>query len=101
MTYTAAINLARATSTALSTAANTSISSTQYVPTLVIPSRSYLPTDSINTIRAKPLHGGHDHSKQTNAGDSATRSKRIDIEKIKFRVVFILWPAIIGISMAL
>jgi hypothetical protein len=28
-------------------------------------------------------------------------SKRVDLEKVKFRLVFILWPALIGITMAL
>ncbi|KAG2065642.1 hypothetical protein BDR04DRAFT_1172901 [Suillus decipiens] len=32
---------------------------------------------------------------------SAGSAGRIDIEKLKFRVVFILWPALLGVTMAL
>jgi hypothetical protein len=55
------------------------------------------------TVYADPLGDGRRGSglsKITNsAGDSS--SKRVNLEKIKFRLVFILWPALIGISMAL
>lgn len=42
----------------------------------------------------------HAQSPQYIAGASPV-GHRIDFEKLKFRLVFILWPALIGITMAL
>ncbi|KAI0064773.1 hypothetical protein BV25DRAFT_1799959 [Artomyces pyxidatus] len=38
---------------------------------------------------------GKEEKKQASSGE------RVDVEKLKFRLVFILWPALMGISMAL
>lgn len=35
------------------------------------------------------------------AKGAAATNGRIDVEKLKFRMVFIIWPALVGISMAL
>ena len=43
----------------------------------------------------------HSHSPKTNnAGESPIRH-RFDFERLKFRMVFVVWPALIGITMAL
>ncbi|KDQ23424.1 hypothetical protein PLEOSDRAFT_1114433 [Pleurotus ostreatus PC15] len=51
------------------------------------------------TIYAAPLPKGERPGNTNTNGDYASR--RIDVEKLKFRVVFVLWPALIGISMSL
>ena len=55
------------------------------------------------TIYADPLRNGQGDTglNKIHNGAGASASKRVDLEKIKFRLVFILWPALIGISMAL
>lgn len=39
------------------------------------------------------------HGQASDAGAGA--AQRIDLERLKFRLVFILWPALVGITMAL
>lgn len=79
---------------------------TLVLPNVTITSR-LLPTSTIaaaTTIYASSLNDHGDGLNQIHyngVGESATRSKRIDLEKLKFRLVFILWPALIGITMAL
>ncbi|TCD68133.1 hypothetical protein EIP91_011498 [Steccherinum ochraceum] len=46
------------------------------------------------------VHGGTISSSKKTSNASAT-TRRVDMEKLKFRVVFILWPVLIGLSMAL
>lgn len=63
------------------------------------------PTSSSNaspaetTIYAAPLPKGERPGVANTNGDYASR--RMDVEKLKFRIVFVLWPALIGISMSL
>ncbi|KAG9220116.1 hypothetical protein CCMSSC00406_0010365 [Pleurotus cornucopiae] len=63
------------------------------------------PTSSSNaspaetTIYAAPLPKGERPGNTNTNGDHASR--RMDVEKLKFRIVFVLWPALIGISMSL
>ncbi len=47
------------------------------------------------TIYAAPLPKGE------RPGNVNTNGNRANVEKLKFRVVFVLWPALIGISMSL
>ncbi|KAF9500258.1 hypothetical protein BDN71DRAFT_1440863 [Pleurotus eryngii] len=51
------------------------------------------------TIYAAPLPKGERPGNVNTNGDPASR--RMDAEKLKFRIVFVLWPALIGISMSL
>ncbi|KAF4584941.1 hypothetical protein EYR40_001767 [Pleurotus pulmonarius] len=58
------------------------------------------PTDSNaspaeTTVYAAPLPKGE------RPGNVNTNGNRANVEKLKFRVVFVLWPALIGISMSL
>jgi len=48
----------------------------------------------------EPEHAGT-ISGSRKSKSSATSTRRVDMEKLKFRVVFILWPVLIGLSMAL
>ncbi|KAJ4474245.1 hypothetical protein J3R30DRAFT_649903 [Lentinula aciculospora] len=50
---------------------------------------------SATTVYADPLPGSNLPHR------NSASSKGIDMEKLKFRFVFIVWPALIGISMAL
>lgn len=64
--------------------------STTFTPTTMI----YSPTPAVTN--ADPLAGlggpvAHAHN----------ANKSVDLEKAKFRLVFILWPTLIGITMAL
>ncbi|KII85492.1 hypothetical protein PLICRDRAFT_178557 [Plicaturopsis crispa FD-325 SS-3] len=79
--------------------------------TLVLPSTTYVsqlsPTTgpaAQQTVYASPIAGsdsGKPLSRQSSAASGKSASQRIDMEKIKFRLVFILWPALIGITMAM
>ena len=52
-----------------------------------------------------PLAQGQVGDAQTHAGDAMQKSDagsgRVDLERLKFRMVFILWPTLVGITMAL
>ncbi|KAH7907446.1 hypothetical protein BJ138DRAFT_1129162 [Hygrophoropsis aurantiaca] len=52
------------------------------------------------TYTAPPLRPG-DIGYVPKSQQQKSAGRRIDIEKVKFRLVFILWPALIGITMAL
>jgi hypothetical protein len=52
----------------------------------------------VATVYAMPLRSSRFNN---GAGESATRGARVDLEKVKFRIVFILWPALVGTLMAL
>ncbi|KAE9405276.1 hypothetical protein BT96DRAFT_1015708 [Gymnopus androsaceus JB14] len=57
---------------------------------------------SSTTVYADPLPYGSSGKKGSDAHrNSASSSRGVDMEKMKFRFVFIVWPALIGISMAL
>lgn len=43
----------------------------------------------------------HSHDSLPSTGGGTSVAHRIDFERLKFRVVFIFWPALIGITMAL
>jgi hypothetical protein len=75
--------------------------------TLVLPNTTIIsslaPTPSRQltasaTVYADSPRNGRFHN---GAGKRATRNPRIDLEKVKFRIVFILWPAMVGTLMAL
>ncbi|KAG1813667.1 uncharacterized protein BJ212DRAFT_1588642 [Suillus subaureus] len=60
------------------------------------------PSPSLTNLAIPPLRPGDvgniDQPSRSRLGNAAGR---IDIEKLKFRVVFILWPALLGVTMAL
>lgn len=43
----------------------------------------------------------HPHGPSSNSAAGFSLGGRIDLERLKFRIVFVLWPAIVGITMAL
>ncbi|KIJ16165.1 hypothetical protein PAXINDRAFT_113943 [Paxillus involutus ATCC 200175] len=45
--------------------------------------------------------GGQQQSQGSRQAKSNSAGRRIDIEKIKFRLVFVIWPVLMGITMAL
>ncbi|KAF8836794.1 hypothetical protein BDN67DRAFT_936311 [Paxillus ammoniavirescens] len=45
--------------------------------------------------------GGQQQSQGSRQPKSNSAGRRIDIEKIKFRLVFVIWPVLMGITMAL
>ena len=58
------------------------------------------PTVSLPAVVAEPAeHGGTISAPGRKSVSSSSR--RVDMEKVKFRIVFILWPVLIGVSMAL
>lgn len=68
------------------------------------PSLSLAPSDSGTSTSTPgsvipPLRPGDVGTIDQPSRNSA--AGRIDIEKLKFRVVFILWPALLGVTMAL
>ncbi|KAG2031112.1 hypothetical protein BDR03DRAFT_973419 [Suillus americanus] len=63
------------------------------------PSSSSSSTPSPTSVVIPPLRPGDVGNIDQPARSSA--AGRIDIEKLKFRVVFILWPALLGVTMAL
>lgn len=83
------------------------INGTQLLLTLVLPSTTIVsqlpPTPNIvasSTVIADPLPsgggaGGTGLNHVWNGGISA-RSKKFDMEKFKFRLVYIVWPALVG-----
>ncbi|THH31661.1 hypothetical protein EUX98_g2547 [Antrodiella citrinella] len=74
----------------LAAAAVTTATATTATPAVVIQDQPEGPPE-----RGGPGIGGRRKS------SSATSTRRVDMEKVKFRVVFILWPVLIGLSMAL
>ncbi|KAG1732847.1 uncharacterized protein EDB91DRAFT_1348938 [Suillus paluster] len=57
---------------------------------------------SSTSIVIPPLRPGDIGNIDQPSGNSkSSAAGRIDIEKLKFRVVFILWPALLGVTMAL
>lgn len=90
--------------------------------TLVLPETTFVsflatrtstPASAATTVYADPLEGqsgGSGLNKPNSAGrrmgflngpSAFDWMKRVDTEKLKFRMVFIAWPALVGISMAL
>lgn len=61
--------------------------------------------DTPQTVYPNPLKPGQDVASggkgHYHNSASSLGSTRVDLEKLKFRLVFIVWPALIGISMAL
>lgn len=43
----------------------------------------------------------HSHGQSTNNAAGFSLGGSIDLERLKFRIVFVLWPALVGITMAL
>ncbi|KAG2125693.1 hypothetical protein DEU56DRAFT_824592 [Suillus clintonianus] len=64
-------------------------------------SGSETPMPSARNIVMPPLRPGDVSNVNQPSGNSRNSGGRIDIEKLKFRVVFILWPALLGVTMAL
>ncbi|KAG1730719.1 hypothetical protein EDD22DRAFT_973951 [Suillus occidentalis] len=66
------------------------------------PSGSGTPTPSPTNNAVPPLRPGDvGNINQPSSNSRNAAAGRIDIEKLKFRVVFILWPALLGVTMAL
>ncbi|KAG0702625.1 hypothetical protein DFH29DRAFT_490849 [Suillus ampliporus] len=60
------------------------------------------PSPSPTSIVIPPLRPGDVGNINQPSGNSRNSAGgRIDIEKLKFRLVFILWPALLGVTMAL
>ncbi|KAI0079796.1 hypothetical protein K474DRAFT_1638964 [Panus rudis PR-1116 ss-1] len=95
----------RTSSTFVSTAtANDHFQSGPYTyPTSSLPNSSKPPSSQETTPVSS--FGSSDGEGQARSrpltSNSGPASKRIDYEKLKFRIVFILWPAVIGLTMAL
>jgi hypothetical protein len=53
------------------------------------------------TVYADPLLGSSRRRPRNKAAHSSTRRARADLEKAEFRIMFVLWPALVGISLAL
>ncbi|KAK7049869.1 hypothetical protein VNI00_005299 [Paramarasmius palmivorus] len=89
----------------------TQLSSLQSAKTTTIPPSSTahsLQQSTVSTIYAEPLQTPGQQASfglQSHRNAASSRSKIsgrwMDLEKIKFRLVFIVWPALVGISMAL
>ncbi|KAI0795003.1 hypothetical protein C8Q75DRAFT_748511 [Abortiporus biennis] len=79
----------------------------QYAPlTLGLPNSTYTtpsaqPSNTVSPIADQQQDSGDSSDGIPNQSGSSIAGRRVDMEKIKFRLVFILWPALIGISMAL
>lgn len=86
-----------------------------YTPylTLVLPNATITSALAPRPTVAKPPMGAppvsndeeaeylkHDHQQIQQTSD-AGGGHRVDLERLKFRLVFILWPALVGITMAL
>lgn len=70
------------------------------IHTLSNPSSSSAPAPTPSDPSPSPMVPQQISAPNVNdAGGTATR--RVDMEKLKFRLVFILWPAMIGLTMAL
>jgi hypothetical protein len=66
------------------------------------PSGSGTLTSNPTSNTVPPLRPGDVGNINQPSGNSRNGAAgRIDIEKLKFRVVFILWPALLGVTMAL
>jgi hypothetical protein len=87
-------------SSVATSSATTSTSQNLFFQASNTPSSESTPTPT--NIVIPPLRPGDvgniDQPSKSRLGNAAGR---IDIEKLKFRVVFILWPALLGVTMAL
>ncbi|KAG1833634.1 hypothetical protein DFJ58DRAFT_918068 [Suillus subalutaceus] len=87
---------------ASSVANSTTTSENLFFQATNTPSSSSGPTPSPTNIAIPPLRPGDvGNIDQPSRSSSSSAAGRIDIEKLKFRVVFILWPALLGVTMAL
>ncbi|KAG1874816.1 hypothetical protein F4604DRAFT_1955217 [Suillus subluteus] len=97
-------SLPTVTNTSASSVANstTTTSENLFFQATNTPSSSSGPTPSPTNIAIPPLRPGDvGNIDQPSRSSSSSAAGRIDIEKLKFRVVFILWPALLGVTMAL
>ncbi|KAJ3915158.1 hypothetical protein F5877DRAFT_82097 [Lentinula edodes] len=92
--------------TALGVSPPSTLSSTAFVnlptptaPASTVNGRPQSSDTSATTVYADPLPGSNNANRPHH--NSASFSRGVDMEKLKFRFVFIVWPALIGISMAL
>ncbi|TFY83278.1 hypothetical protein EWM64_g717 [Hericium alpestre] len=77
--------------------------------TLVYPSTTFISSQAAiatpTTVSAPPLPSHDSNEKQSGPSENGEQRNaavgRMDMEKIKFRLVFILWPALMGITMAM
>jgi len=107
--YTALFTIIdNATAFELNPISTANINGTQLLLTLVLPSSTIVseltPTPSFaasSTVVANPLPSSSDGLNRVLNGGVSTTGKRFDMEKFKFRLVFIVWPALIGLSMAM
>ncbi|KAG2125691.1 hypothetical protein DEU56DRAFT_961501 [Suillus clintonianus] len=101
-TSTSASSSLGVTSSSTSTSQNLFFQATSASsPSAPSSSGSETPTPSATNIVMPPLRPGDVGNINQPAGNSRNSGGRIDIEKLKFRVVFILWPALLGVTMAL
>ncbi|KAH7925236.1 hypothetical protein BV22DRAFT_1195311 [Leucogyrophana mollusca] len=98
--YNLTIYTADFTVTTGSNQTDSSESSQSTSPSLSGSSTSSSSKSSPPAYTAPPLRPG-DVGFQPGSQQSKNAGRHIDIEKVKFRLVFILWPALIGITMAL
>ncbi|KAH8103357.1 hypothetical protein BXZ70DRAFT_925208 [Cristinia sonorae] len=56
---------------------------------------------SDSDVQDEKEHGGTINSSGLRKTSNASSNRRVDVEKLKFRIVFVLWPVLIGVSMAL
>ncbi|KAF9223085.1 hypothetical protein BS17DRAFT_152889 [Gyrodon lividus] len=50
---------------------------------------------------SRPDAGGQQQPQGSRQGKSNNAGRRIDVEKFKFRLVFVIWPVLMGVTMAL
>ncbi|CAL1710977.1 unnamed protein product [Somion occarium] len=70
-------------------------------PTNTIPSSMYSSYSPVGVEGNTIIQVEAEPTGIVRSNDAAAAAGRMDIEKLKFRVVFILWPALIGLTMAL
>jgi len=109
-TYTANFAIRNVTRSAIALAAyneSTGPNSLEAPPallTLVLPNTTIVstlsPTPSGQFPASTTVYADSFRNTRTRNGER-TRSGRVDLETVSFRIMFILWPALVGILMAL
>ncbi|KAK7453941.1 hypothetical protein VKT23_011453 [Stygiomarasmius scandens] len=85
---------------------STRVATTATISTMTSPlstTTSYVLASTTSTVYADSVDpSGHDEYRRKRPYyPNSARKNGIDMEKLKFRLVFIVWPALVGISMSL
>lgn len=67
------------------------------------PSMTRVSSTSVNTASAASTGTGNPYMNKakTGAGGGSWMRTSVDLERVKFRLVFVLWPVLIGLTLAL